>query len=187
MEPSFHVSSSTHRVLERGRELLIEFYGGEPFGWRERGPSLSSLADEHSVSLSAMYRCLSTASVWLQCGEPRLGHVTVSHLRELVVAAESERRRLLELADREKWNVARLRRACDAVRSSEPTRRRGRPRRTPGVHFVARAVRSWVSNPDRLDGFEALKNLGDGEREQMLRAVKTMQLELEMVRYRLEA
>lgn len=186
MERSFHVSSSTRSVLERGRELLNEYFEGEPFGWRDAGPSLSSLAEAHEVTLSAMYRCLSTSSVWIQCGEPELEHLTVSHLRELVVAARPARGELLKQAERERWNVARLRRACDKVRSQEPASRRGRPRRTPADDFVARAVRSWVSTPERLAGFDRLRHLSDDERSQLLRAVKTMQLELEMMRYRLE-
>lgn len=185
MEPSFHVSSSTGAVLESGRSLLVEHYQSEPFGWRKSGPSLSSLAEQHHVTLSSMYRCLSTASVWMQCGEPELLHLTVSHLRELVAAEPAARRALLDKAEAERWSVARLRSACDAARKGRK-RKRGRPRREPEVDFVTRAVRSWVSNPERLSAFDGLRSLGDRERAQMLKSVRMMILELEMMQYRLE-
>lgn len=133
-----------------------------------------------------MYRCVATASVWIQCGAPTLEHVTVSHLRELLAVDGDRRKELFDRAEAEGWTVARLRRECDEVRGPKQKAPRGRPRRQPELAFAMQTVRSWVANPDRLDGFEALKSLGECERKQMLRAVKTMILELEMMRYRLE-
>lgn len=186
MEGSFLVSSSTESVLEHGRRLLSVHFKGEPFGWRVGGPSLRSLSQDHDVSLSSMYRCVATASVWIECGAPNLAHLTVSHLRELLAVEGADRRELFEQAEKGQWTVARLRRACDELKEPAESNGRGRPRRQPELDFALQTVRSWVSNPDRLDGFEALRSLGECERARMLRAVKTMILELEMMRYRLE-
>lgn len=186
MSNSFLVSSSTESVLQHGRRLLREHFDGMPFGWRKGGPSLRALSQSHDVSLSSMYRCVATASVWLECGAPSLEHMTVSHLRELLAVEGSVRRQLFRQAEDEKWTVARLRRACDEHRSPRAKKGRGRPRRGPELDFALQAVRSWVSNPDRLDGFESFHTLSDEERTRMLKAVQTMILELEMMRYRLD-
>ena len=186
MSNSFLVSSSTESVLLHGRRLLREHFEGIPFGWRKGGPSLRALSQSHDVSLSSMYRCVATASVWLECGAPPMEHLTVSHLRELLAVEGDVRRSLFKRAEDEGWTVAKLRRACDEHRSPKSKNGRGRPRRGPELDFAVQAVRTWVSNPDRLDGFEALQTLGDDERARMLKAVKTMMLELEMMRYRLE-
>lgn len=186
MNSSFHVSAGTTVVLQSGRALIEQYYGNEPFGWRESGPSLSALSERHGVCLSVMYRCLSTASVWMQCGAPELQHLTLSHLRELVSVDPDLRSDLLGRAEREGWSVSRLRRECDEDRNPEAPLR-GRPRRSADPDFARRAVRSWVSTPERLAGFEGLRSLGDRDRNQMLKAVNTMILELEMMRYRLEA
>lgn len=186
MEPSFHVSSNTGRVLARGCDLLNEHYAGRPFGWRDGGPPLSVLVEQNGVSMSSLYRCLSTTSVWIECGRPDLEHLTVSHLREIAGAPASKRGGLVQAAEQQRWTLEQLRRAVGEVRKADPGNRRGRPRRKPGATFVLGAVRSWVSNPERLEGFEGLRTLGASERVETLRAVETVLGELEMIRYRLQ-
>lgn len=126
---TFLVSAGTEAILEQGRTLLDRHYDGRPFGWRQGGVSLRALATQLNVSPGAMYRCVSTASVWIQCGAPRLSHLRVSHLRELLPVSLDHRQRLLPLADREGWTVAELRRQCDACASPRRPGRSGRPRR----------------------------------------------------------
>lgn len=172
-------------ILEWGCAALDEVYGGDPEAWRSKGSiPLRRLGAAAQLSSSTLYRYVAVAALWRACGEPELEHLGISHLRELLPLYPKTQRSLLRRAERERWTVAQVRRQAGYQQRRPDVLGRGRPPRSPGYLHALRHVHAWNSTVGRLEGLENATEMCDSEAKELLRLLRTMRMELEMVEMR---
>jgi hypothetical protein len=172
-------------VLEWGCAALDEVYGGDPDAWRTEGSvPLRRLAAAAELSTSTLYRYVAVASLWRTCGEPPIEHLGISHLRELLPLYPRTQRELMLQAEREKWTVSRIKRQASFQQRRPEVLNRGRPPRSPGYLHALRHVHAWNQTEGRLHGLENAEEMCDGEAKELLKMLRTMRMELEMVEMR---
>jgi len=121
------------RTLAIGELILKQFFGGNPAIWRDRrrnkNNSVRRLANSPDcpLSMSALNEAVTVyvASLSLPCVRT-LGHIGASHVMAVLGLQESERVRMLELAERERLSVREFRRQAVGARRAKGERR-GRP------------------------------------------------------------
>lgn len=115
-------------VIEVGRLVTGELYGGDASAWRLNGPrdkdcSLRRLASRPSLGISpaTLYRALSAYELLLKAGSTaRWPALSISHLRMVDGLSFGDQSALLDRAERERWPVARLDREAGGLRPSRP-------------------------------------------------------------------
>lgn len=171
-------------LVEVGERILDEYYRGVPYGWRNGGVSLRELSRNLDVGLSMVYRCAAIASMLRECGNPVLEHLGVSHLREILSVEPEHQRTLIQEAEAGQWTVVAVREAVAAY-DRRASVRPGRPAKDAVCSGVVSMVREWTRNASRLDDLERVKTLAPAQRAELLTALQTIQMELEMLEYRL--
>ncbi|MEZ4320711.1 MAG: hypothetical protein R3F61_24735 [Myxococcota bacterium] len=172
-------------ILQWGCAVLDEVYDGSPDAWRSsESVSLRALANEADVSVSTLYRYVAVAALWRQCGEPRLKHLGISHLRELLPLHPGTQRDLLERGEEEKWTVSEIRRVASLHQRRPDVAGRGRPPRSPGYLVALQHIQNWVEAEGRMDGLENANQMCDAEARQLLKTIQVARMELEMVESR---
>ena len=193
MERSLQIARLLHgrsnldvsEILEWGCAALDEVYGGDPEAWRSEGSvPLRRLATAADLSSSTLYRYVAVAALWRSCGQPDIQHLGVSHLRELLPLYPKTQRALLNQAEREKWTVSKMRRQASFQQRRPEVLGRGRPPRSPGYLHALRHVHAWNKTEGRLQGLENAEEMCDAEAKELLKMLRTMRMELEMVEMR---
>lgn len=173
-------------VLEWGGAVLDEVYGGEPNAWRSGDSmSLRRLAEAAGVSVSTLYRYVAVAAMWRECGEPKLSHLGISHLRQFLPLPHAVQTELIGRAERERWTVAETRRIASLHQRRPEVVGRGRPPRVAGYRAALRHIERWMKSDDRLEGLEDVEDLCESEANSLLRVIRLARMELEMVEVRI--
>ncbi|HEY2514193.1 MAG TPA: hypothetical protein VGI39_25175 [Polyangiaceae bacterium] len=117
-------------ALRVGRLIVDTFYGGDLEEWRKRGAKTMSfrrLARHPGIEVSptVLYRAVAIYELAQRVGADGWQHISPTHMRLVLPLPAEHQGRLLGLADREQWSVARFRRELSAMKL-ERDRRGGR-------------------------------------------------------------
>ena len=158
-------------ALAVGRIVIDSLYDGDLGAWRSRerkDHALRTLAarSDLPVSASALYRALAVYELSQRAGEGMMTstHLGLSHLRAVLGLPAEVQKRLLKLAEEERWTVARLEREILGLRP------RARPNggRRPVAPYIKSIRRiHQLTSPEALQGLDDWTKLDPAELEQL--------------------
>jgi hypothetical protein len=178
--------------LRIGRLIVTKLYGGDTTAWRKHGAketSFQKLAHRTDrdllVSASSLYRAVALYELTERVGISSWKYLGVSHLRTVFGLPDPEQRRLLVLADRERWAVSRLWSEAAKLRAAdtEKTRRRRLPPFAKSLHRIERLALPKHA----FAGLDHTERLLDDEVVRLQRIVSEVREHLDAVARRLDA
>jgi hypothetical protein len=148
-------------AIRVGSLVIHYFYGGDMKMWRHRGPKTASfrrLANHPNLpmSASALYRCVAVYDLCERLDVvSKWRRITASHLRLVLRFDEGEQRRLLSLANSERWSVHRLeaeaRKLSLCARGQRRTARSELKRRVSSLERVIEMTSSVLAGEGDLE------------------------------------
>jgi hypothetical protein len=175
-----------------GRLVIDRLYQGDFSRWRRKGSKETSLrklasrsGKELMVSATTLYRAVAMYELVERLGISGWKHLSVSHLRGVLAVPQAEQKRLLTVAESEKWTVEHLERETARLRHRSGAQR-GRPRLPPFVKTIHRLAGA-VESPNDLAGLERLAEMEGKEVQVLLEAALTVRKQLDFLVARLTA
>jgi len=164
-----------------GQLIIRELYGGSLVTWSEQGtrrPSYRQLCARTDLLLSPTALCRAVG-VYALCerhgGRMSWPHLSISHLHEVLALQPSEQDRLLQLAEADRWTVARLR---SEIRDRRRKKRKGRP----SILKTARAVQAFVkAGAEVLYDPKKVSRLDQETLDELSRTIAILRRELDLM------